>query len=455
MPALCKIGDKSVAFFISKVKFVQFLDTKYKVGSNTGDPISILSALEDIKLKYGEEEDTREQNRYKNWRNGFTSELRKTFKTKSLSSFISPDLNLMKHLINETPTGSFIGTDIGKEYHNLYLYDINSYYIWLLREAKFPKDLIKVKGLEKFKTYNRDKNLILYCKLTLFGLKAKNSKCYPLYVPAQYEGEGVELRGSRIISADKISFWCFLKEEQPLIQLYYDYEGIEIDTDYFYVAAAEQLPSDFRENLDKAYMEKVKAKGTPTYNFHKTKLNRIFGWFLTKRPYKGSKDIGLEKVTIDKEVPYQVGVYLLTKARSILAQIVADNCSSEGFLSDFAGGHTDSIRTTKPLPSILCSNEDLGRFKLETMAIKWYSFGDTRAKYVTLKGELKMKHGGIDEEDTALFIEGKSFEEIDFNSTFLMTTDKKIVMSDDGIEVQRDYVCARFSSNECVPAHYN
>jgi hypothetical protein len=364
-PALCRIGNKVVGFFISKVKFVQFLDTKYKVGSNTGDAISILSTLEEIKNRYSNSKEDKDRNRYKNWRNGFTSELRKTFKTESLKTFISPNLDLIKKLINETPTGSFIGTDINKEYSNIYSYDINSYYIWLLREAKFPKDLIKTCGEKNFDRFIDRKDIILYCKVTLKGLKAKNSKAYPLYVPRHYEGDNVKIRGSRIISADKVSFWCFYKEEKPLIDLFYDCEEIEIDYKNFYVSLAEKLPEDFRINLDKAYEEKVAAKGTPTYDFHKVKLNRIFGWFLTKRPYKGSKDIGLDKVTIDKEVPYQVGVYLLTKGRSILAQIVADNCSSKGFLSDFIGGHTDSIRTTKPLPEYLCSNSELGKFKLE------------------------------------------------------------------------------------------
>ena len=455
MPALCRIGDKSVAFFISKIKFVQFLDTKYKVGSNDGDAVSILSTLEEIKNRYSNSEENKEKNRYKNWRIGFTSELRKTFKTESLKTFKNPDLNLMRLLINETPTGSFIGTDYDNEYENLYLYDINSYYIWLLREAKFPKDLIKICGKEKFNKFIEREDIIFYCKITLKGLKAKNSKAYPLYVPQHYEGNNVKIRGSRIISADKVSFWCFYKEEKPLIELFYDCKEIEIDYNNFYVSFAEKLPEDFRLNLDKAYEEKVKAKGTPTYDFHKVKLNRIFGWFLTKRPYKGKKDIGLEKVCVDKEVPYQVGVYLLSKCRSILGQIVAKNCSSNGFLSDFAGGHTDSIRTTKPLPDYLCSNSELGKFKLEDIALKWRSFGDTRAKYLTSKGELKMKHGGVSEEDVELFIKGKSFDEIDFNSTFLLTIEKKIVKTEKGLTIKNKYVEARFSPEFCEASRYN
>lgn len=360
----------------------------------------------------------------------------------------------MRLLINETPTGSFIGTDYDNEYENLYLYDINSYYIWLLREAKFPKDLIKVKGLDKLKKLKGNPNVILYCKIKLYGLKAKNSKAYSLYVPQSYQGKNIKLRGSRIISADEIEFWGFLKEEEPLINLYYDYEKIEIAPE-FYASQAEKLPNDFIENLDKAYEEKVQAKGTPTYDFHKVKLNRIFGWFLTKRPYKGKKDIGLEKVCVDKEVPYQVGVYLLSKCRSILGQIVANNCSSNSFLSDFAGGHTDSIRTTKPLPENLCSNSELGKFKLEDIASKWRSFGDTRAKYLTSKGELKMKHSGISEEDIELFIKGKSFDEIDYNSTFLLTIEKKIVRTDDGLTIKNKYVEARFSPEFCEASKYN
>lgn len=361
----------------------------------------------------------------------------------------------MRLLINETSTGSFIGTDYDNEYESLYLYDINSYYIWLLREAKFPKDLIKMCGRDKFNKFIEREDIVFYCKITLKGLKAKNSKAYPLYVPQHYEGDNVKIRGSRIISADKVSFWCFYKEEKPLIDLFYGCDEIEIDYKNFYVSFAEKLPEDFRLNLDKAYEEKVKAKGTPTYDFHKVKLNRIFGWFLTKRPYKGSKDIGLEKVAIDKEVPYQVGVYLLSKCRSILGQIVAENCSSNGFLSDFAGGHTDSIRTTKPLPDYLCSNSELGKFKLEDIASKWRSFGDTRAKYLTSKGELKMKHGGVSEEDIELFIKGKTFEEIDLNSTFLLTTEKKIVNTDDGLTIKNKYVKAKFSPEFCERAAYD
>lgn len=232
-PKLCRIGDKTVAFFISKVKFVQFLDTKYKVGSNDGDAVSILSTLEEIKNRYSNCEENKDRNRYKNWRIGFTSELRKTFKTESLKTFKNPDLSLMRLLINETPTGSFIGTNYDDDYENLYLYDINSYYIWLLREAKFPKDLIKVKGLDKLKKLKENPNVILYCKIKIFGLKAKSSKAYSLYVPQSYQGKNVELRGSRIISADEIEFWGFLKEEEPLINLYYDYEKIEIAPEFY------------------------------------------------------------------------------------------------------------------------------------------------------------------------------------------------------------------------------
>jgi hypothetical protein len=48
-----------------------------------------------------------------------------------------------------------------------------------------------------------------------------------------------------------------------------------------------------------------------------------------------------------------------------------------------------------------------------------------------------MKHGGVSEEDVEDFIKGKTFEEIDLNSTFLLTIDKKIVLTDNGIDIEK------------------
>ena len=376
-------------------------------------------------------------------------------------------MELQHHFIYDTPTGPLIASSTGLEFSNVYCYDINSYYIYMLLRSKYPTYFIRYKT-EITSGALRNKDYTFYGKVRLKNVKAKSSKCLPMYAPESKDlvQENVELAGKRVYSAGTIEFYCFLREEIELLTKYYNFDEVKAtDITDIWVSKLAPLPDDVKEIITKQFEIKQDAKGTIAYDFEKVKLNRIFGWFLTKkiynvkeyckeeieelseedrkRYYERVKYNG-ELVPRSREIPYQVGLYLICKCKRALGLAINEYCSSNGFLSDLVSAHTDSIKATVELPSNFVNNNEIGKFKLENIMRRYKCLGNTRAAYIDENGLLGMKHGGIDIEDIELFLKDKTFDDITLNSTFLKTIDKKIIVEPNGTRIGRKQVISKF-----------
>lgn len=402
---------------INLLNIVSFKDMKYKYGSNN------FSAAAAMKMINEDKNDIK---------SSFTSNLGRLIdvdKIKEKFKPISKDLRLK--MINESSCGAIILANVGKEFKEVYCYDVCSAYIACLLEGNMPSRFIKVNKKLKGQEY--------FGKITIKGLKAKNPQMLTLYSSKKQEGKNISLVGHRILAAEEYSFYCFF-DEKWIIDQYYTYDKLEIDYNNLYEIKFEKLPLKMIKSIRQLYDDKLTAKGRIDYDAYKQIVNRIYGFFLTKV----ERDYGRD--SRDYKIPYQIGLWLIHRQRLFIAALIA----AVG-INHVVSAHTDGVKfdcnADEIVEKINLSRgriyKDVGQWKKEEVLDRCFYFSNTVAKY-EINGKIGMKHGGIPQEDVDDFLFEKKYDDINGNEDFYKTTSREIICEKDKTYIKKTKVLSNF-----------
>lgn len=413
---LLKVGGR--VFGLNVANIVSFRDMKYKYGSNR---FSTDAALEIIN------KDTTDI------RTSFTSNLGRLIEIDAVKEKFQPiTKSLRQTMINEVPKGAIILAQTAKEFYNVHCYDVCSAYLACLLEGNMPSKFIKTKALMRNKQH--------FGKVTIKGLRAKNPKLLTLYITDKREGKNIATTGSRVIAAEEYSFFCFLNEKW-IIDQFYTYDSFTIDYDNLYFIEFEKLPLKTIKAIRRLYDDKLNAKGQIDYDGFKQIVNRIYGFFITKRIKKNG-----EVDARDYTIPYQIGIWIIHRQRVFMATLIA----AVG-IEHLVSAHTDGVKFNINADDIVekinlkrgVLYKDVGQWKKEGVFDKCFYFSNTVAKYQ--EGELiGMKHGGIPEEDVDEFLIEKTYDDINGNEDFYITINKEIVCEESRTYIQKNQRLANF-----------
>lgn len=387
---------------------VSFRDMKYRFGSNN---FSAAAAVEII----SKSDDTQ---------TSFTSDLGRKIKADKIANEFEPiQGRLRTAMLNETPKGAIILSNRGKEFTNVHCYDVCSAYIACLLEGGLPYKFEQVGRMEKGNKY--------FVKFKFKNLKAKNFQMLTLYITNKREGKELALANKRIISAQEYSFYSFY-DEKWIIDQYYTYDSCEIKE--IYKIEFRELPEETKSAIKRLYDDKLAAKGKVDYEGFKQIVNRIYGFFITKV----SSKYGGDRVR-DKEIPYQVGIWIIHRQRLFMAALIA----AVG-VEHVVSAHTDGVKFDCNVDEIVNRGnlnrgeiyKDVGQWKKEEVLDRCFYFSNTIAKY-EVNGEIKMKHGGISQEDVDEFLIGKTYDDIDEYAEFYMTVDKELICKKDRTYIKK------------------
>lgn len=338
--------------------FKTFYDLKYKLGT---DELSVEDSLREIsKLSY------------KNWNQGYTSQLRNRFKDKIGEQ-------ICKETIENPPSMSpIVFTKINKELVNVWCYDITSAYPYLLTQP-LPHYLETTNFIseEQFK----EDNCTYYGGLKITNLQAKQPY-FPLTlvgnIAAEKQGKNIIHHGVRIESADEIILCGFIPHLLQLLKANYTYDSYIISKKVLKFEL--RIEPELRKEVISLFEAKQnkKRKGL-NYTGEKILLNRIYGFLITK----------------GNSTPAHFGQYIVSKERLII-----DNMVRKIGLEDMVQSHTDSIKFTGNHAAAIeeynntIEFPELGKFSYEGTFERCFYFSNIVAKYIQ-NGELKFKHGGI------------------------------------------------------------
>lgn len=414
--SISTVGKCIYALNVANV--VAFRDMKYRYGSNN---FSAAAAMEIIK------KDTN------HIRSSFTSNLGRLIEIEAVQEKFKPiSKSLRLKMINETPKGAIILAQTGKEFQNVHCYDVCSAYIACLLEGNMPSKFIKTKTLLKGKEH--------YGRVTIKGLRAKNPQLLTLYKTDKFEGKNIATIGCRVIAAEEYSFYCFLNEKW-IIDQYYTYDRFEIDFENLYAIEFEKLPLKTIKAIKTLYDNKLAAKGQLDYDGFKQIVNRIYGYFITKRTTKdGSLDAR------DYSVPYQIGIWIIHKQRLCITSLIA----AVG-IDHVVSAHTDGVKFDCDADEIVNKMnlrrgvlyKDVGQWKKEEVFDRCFYFSNTVAKY-QIGNDIGMKHGGIPQIDIDEFLEGKTYDQINGNEDFYLTYSKELICEKDRTYIRRNKVISNF-----------
>ena len=389
--------------------FISYRDMKYKFGSNS---FTCAAALEIIEKN--------DENR----KTSFTSNLGRLIEIDAVKEKFKPIPKYLRQImINETPKGAIILSRPNVEFTNVHCYDVCSAYIACLLEGNMPSKFIK--------TTHRIKGKAYFGKIKLINLRAKNPQMLTLYSSKKQEGDNIVIVGSRILAAAQYSFYLFF-DEINIINQFYTYDKLEIDYDNLYEIKFEKLPLKTIKAIRRLYDDKLNAKNSLDYDGFKQIVNRIYGFFITKRQI-GEDDFDARDYT----VPYQIGVWIISRQRLFMCCLI----NSVG-LSHVVSAHTDGIKFDCDADEIVNKinmrrgviYKDVGQWKKEGVFEKCFYFSNTVAKY-TENGIVKMKHGGITQEDIDDFLSGKTYEDVNEFSEFYITIGQELCCEEDKVYI--------------------
>lgn len=360
------------------------------------------------------------KNKPKRWTSSYTGQIGKALNIDAIKkSFKQLPFDLLNNMLMNSSQGAIIYST-REEFKNVYCYDVVSAYPTILL-GKIPKNFIRSK-------YEPAADRIHFGKITIKNFKVKNPRFIPLYRGKEVP-ENCVLTGKRIVAGTSYSYYGFIEHELRILKNYYDYESISIAD--IYRCEMEYLPEESRDSIKKVYDDKLAAKGTDNYDGFKQMFNRIFGYFITTYEVDGELRIR------DKDVPYQIGLWIISKQR----QIMLDAIEAVG-LENVVAAHTDGIKVVGNFNQVFeeinqrrgLVYKNLGRWEFEEVIDKIQYLSNVKAKYL-VNGKLKMKHGGLSDVDTAHFLMGKTYEEINSSSIISFTTKKKIIENENGIYI--------------------
>ena len=359
-----------------------FYDMKYKIGS---DSLDIEIALEKI-------------NEERTWNAGYTSYLRRTIKT---------DENICFDTVNNPPSMTpLIYSSPLVEYRNVKCYDSCSFYPYLLTQP-----LPRYKGKVNFETEEifNDKDYTYYGSIVIKNLKAKKPY-YPLTlvgknykgITIQSQGRGIVNRGKQLVSANLVKLNGFIPDLLFLLKQNYDFEVYEILP--ILLKFKLEIDETLRAIVLKFFEKKQEKKRNEIkYDGEKILLNRIYGFFITKGVV----------------APAHYSQYVVSQGRLILNNFFHKvgskymvHIHTDGFKC--IGEHQDIVdeyNATIEFP-------ELGKFELEDVFQKCVYYSHITGKYINKKGELKFKHGGIEEEGLKPLYR-MNYEDIDDTTPFV------------------------------------
>lgn len=384
---------KPISFSLFLCHAIHFRDMKYFYGT---DEYKGAAAIEQIKKEPVNHN-----------RRGFTSRIGEALNIDLIKKDFPP-IPLVKTLIYEMPQGPLILNSLNY-YEKAWCYDIHSAYPAILLENKFPKRLKKVSKIGKGEHL---------CKIKLTNFKAKFFNNYPLYLNKTCQlknNPNLKIIGKRIIEGSSYIFYCFYEREIELLKFFYEIEKIELLE--IYKIEFGKLPQPTIEAIKALYFDKSNKKDTPEYNAAKQKLNRMYGFFATL-----IKENGIYTLR-NKNVPWLVAAFIVSRERELMFKAIKA-CGIEHLIS----GHTDGLKFDYDCGEIFNRlNKERGELYLDcgqwdfegTLDCVQY-LSNTRAKYYE-NGVLKMKHGGISDEDINKFLENKEWKDIKYNSIINFT----------------------------------
>ncbi len=253
----------------------------------------------------------------------------------------------------------------GKILNNVYRFDINSMYPYIMHDMYLPygKPIkLGIRGLYKFELYKVDISFKLkkgHLPTLLrkgFGFMALTDKSY-------YE----QTDGIETIYISNIDY--------ELLVNHYDIFFIEFKEIYGF----KTTNNIFKSFIDKYYQLKQEATGGLRL-LYKLILNNLYGKFGSncsgRRKIPRYDENGLYFENSDIE---DMPIYYLPVAIAITSyahKLIDDAIMTVGY-DNFVYCDTDSVHSLKPLPNYMIDSKELGKFKLEAI--------ETKSKYLRQK----------------------------------------------------------------------
>ena len=375
---------------------------------------------------------------FHNIRSGFNSCAKKQMRMDLIKKEFPPITKEFRgKLINSTVKGPTIGCRPTIEFTYCSFWDIKSAYPYWILTLEFPYQFIKTNKLTK------TPHTIHYGKFVLKNFKAKHSYYLPLFLKGdglEKDDKGVLTCNRRILGGEEYSGYGFLEDLIPIIKNNYDYEELKIDMNELWMAKTKPLPDETKAAVFKMFDKKEETHK----HSDKLILNRsAYGLFVThKRTVKG------EKAAADYEVPYQVGVYIVSHQAWYMDYVI-QKCGVEHLIKT----HTDSIGFDYDISSIIYEEnnkrhfyKNIGMWESEKIDKCCY-YSNTRAKLLNKDGKLEIKHGGISQDDVDEFLRNNTYASINEESEMKLTIRRRLEVNEKGTFVKLDKITIKFNSN--------
>lgn len=369
---------------------------------------------------------------------GFTSCAKKKMRMDLIKKEFPPVTKEFRgKLIVSTVKGPTIGCRPNTEFTYCSFWDIKSAYPHWILTLEFPYQFVKTNKL------TRAPHTIHYGKFILKNFKAKHSYYLPLFLKGgglEENDKGILTCNRRILGGEEYSGYGFLEDIIPIIKNNYDYEELKIDMNELWMAKTKPLPDETKAAVIKMFDKKEETKK----HSDKLILNRsAYGLFITHK-----KTVNGEKDAADREVPYQVGVYIVSHQAWYMDSVI-QKCGVEHLIKT----HTDSIGFDYDVSSIIYEEnnkrhfyKNIGMWEPEKI-VKCCYYSNTRAKLLNKKGKFEIKHGGISKDDVDEFLRTNTYDSISEESEIKLTARRRLEINEKGTFVKLDKTEVKFNSN--------
>lgn len=357
--------------------------------------------------------------------------------------------DLRSILLHYSVKGPTIGCRPNHNYTNVSAWDVKSAYPYWVYTAEFPYTFMQVPDKLKGR-FMKKPHCGYFGRFTIKNFKPKD----PHYLPLFLKHDGLDENdvdvltcNRRIAAGVSYSGYGFLNLLLPIIKNNYTYESIEFDWDQMWIYETKQLPQETRD----ACLDLFDTKESTKLHSDKLILNRTsYGLFITHKTRKdGTKDAA------DYEVPYQVGIYIVA-----LQAHYMDSVIQKGGVEHLISTHTDSIKFDYDIAPIIYKEnnrrhcyKNLGMWEPEDVKECCY-YSNTRAKILTSKGKVEIKHGGISEDDVIEFCRDKDYNSISGESPIMLTRHRTLAVDEKGTHIVLNKVPVKFSSDLSEEENY-
>ena len=396
---------------------ITFKNAKYYLGTDKVDDIDPANYCGMIKSFHNA-----------NIKHSFTTSLKDAILSKEMEEFGNKENlpnEVMQELYNYASLAPIIYSDINKEFTNVYCYDFDSAYVDKYFKCRYPT---------KFKACSVSSKNAVLLRLRIKNIKAKNPRFCCLSVADKSCGEKIicpTLESKRVLMAKEVVISVF-RFEMKMIEECYTYD--EIIVERAWTAELRKLPKCFLDAVLETYQTKENAKrGGVPYADKKVLLNRIHGFFITKKENLYVKD---ELQPMYAKVPMQIGFFTIALQRMMMYELI-----KKVGLENIVSAHTDSIKTKGNYETIIKEwnetyknpySDTMGVLEFEGIMEKVVYFSNTRAKYI-MNGEFKIKHGGIWLRDAEDILNNYTYDSLNKSSSYQHTIKKVFRGKEEGM----------------------